>query len=211
MSRAEERISDGKKCSSGKDMEHQDICLVGDRPVLVPVDFSPESESAVLFAASLVEDARAPLVILHVAHEPSDKPGFYRREGKRDQVLPLEDIAVRMLDDFMEGIERRYPSVRTFAEARRMVVRGLPANRIIEVGERVSAQWIVLGSNGRSTLGKLLWGCVTDEVARKSEIPVSVVHHHGHCSGNVGFFVDSASRPRKQTGKVRLISGRVRA
>ncbi len=57
-----------------------------------------------------------------------------------------------------------------------MTVIGLPENRILEVAESIAADLIVLGSNGRSVLSKLLKGSVAEDVVRKSRIPVHVVH-----------------------------------
>ena len=39
-------------------------------PILVPVDFSPTSEAALLWAADMAACKVTPLVILHVVHDP---------------------------------------------------------------------------------------------------------------------------------------------
>ena len=46
------------------------------RPILVPVDFSPHSEAALVCAAELAGTLGNELIILHVVHDPGDAPGY---------------------------------------------------------------------------------------------------------------------------------------
>ena len=54
--------------------------------ILVPVDFSPSSESAMEYASALATCMHANLVVLHVVHEPFDTPGYYRKKGAADDL-----------------------------------------------------------------------------------------------------------------------------
>jgi nucleotide-binding universal stress UspA family protein len=165
-------------------MKRCEMDIVTDRPLLVAVDFSPESTAALLFASNLVAASGAPLVVLHAAQEPGGKPGFYRRESVGEQALPLEMLAERMLADYMCALRIEHPEAAGIERASQRVVPGLPAPRIMEIAEKIDAQLIVLGSNGRSTLGKLLAGSVSDHVVRRSDVPVTVVHSHGGVAQN---------------------------
>ena len=91
----------------GNDISRQEHARES-RPVLVPVDFSSCSEAALLFAAHFASCAQAPLLVLHVVHEPGNEPGFYRRERHPDSALmrPLEDIARDMLAEFVAELGR---------------------------------------------------------------------------------------------------------
>jgi len=132
-----------------------------------------------LFASNTVAASGARLVVLHVAGDPGGNPGFYRRESTHDQALPLAMLAERMLADYLRAVRIEYPNAVAIEGASQRVVPGLPAARIKEVAEKIDAQLIVLGSNGRSTLGKLLAGSVSDDVVRRCDVPVTVVHSHG--------------------------------
>ncbi len=150
------------------------------RPILVPVDFSSCSEAALLFAAHFAGCAQAPLLVLHVVHEPCNAPGIYRR-GQANSILtrPLEDVARDLLADFMADLHR-HESVRDMlAGARSRLVSGLPARRIREVALEEDAALIVMGSRGRSGLSLLSVGSVAAEVARHSPVPVTVVKAPG--------------------------------
>ena len=147
------------------------------RPILVPVDFSSCSEAALLFAAHFAACAQAPLLVLHVVHEPRDDPGFYRRgrQGYSGFMRPLEDVAGEMLADFIAELEVHEALREVLAAARTRLVSGLPARRIQEVALREDAALIVMGSHGRTGLSRLTVGSVAAEVARHSAVPVTVV------------------------------------
>jgi nucleotide-binding universal stress UspA family protein len=147
------------------------------RPVLVAIDFSSSSASAVLFAAHFAACVNAPLMVLHVVHEPSSEPGFYRRRGQSlgPSAKPLEDVARDMLTEFLNDLSC-YDSVRrTLADARTRLVKGLPAHRIQEVALQEDAALIVLGSRGRSRWWQLAASSVAAQVTRHSPVPVTVV------------------------------------
>ena len=151
------------------------------RPILVPVDFSSCSEAALLFAAHFAACAQAPLLVLHVVHEPGSDPGFYQRGRHPGSALtrPLEDIAGDMLADFLAELGRHDSIREALANARTRLVSGLPARRIQEVALREDAALIVMGSHGRTALSRLAVGSVAAEVAQHSPVPVTVVKGPG--------------------------------
>jgi len=83
------------------------------KQVLVPVDFSANSESALEFAAGIAECLEATLVVLHVVHDPSDAPGYYRDEQMSETtdgyLLRIGEAAERMLAKFLDRFRRRHP------------------------------------------------------------------------------------------------------
>ena len=74
------------------------------KPILVPVDFSAHSKTALLCAAELAETLGNQLVILHVVHDPGDAPGYYSVKGRDQQLQRMEDVAAKMLDEFFRKI-----------------------------------------------------------------------------------------------------------
>jgi nucleotide-binding universal stress UspA family protein len=165
--------------TQGTDMSKQ-TPLSERRPILVPVDFSSCSEAALLFAAHFAGCAQAPLLVLHVVHEPRQDPGFYRRGHANSPLLrPLEDVARDMLVDFITEVGRHDAIRETLTAAGTRLVSGLPARRIQEVALHEDAALIVMGSRGRTGLSRLTVGSVAAEVARHSPIPVTVVKGPG--------------------------------
>ncbi len=144
------------------------------QPILVAIDFSDDSEAALLWASNYTKCTKSPLIILHVVHDPADAPGFYRNEGD-DWAEPMAAVANQMADDFMQKMYEKHPSLSVIQEARLEFVQGLPPGRIVEFAEKEHAQIIVMGSCGRSGLCHILLGSVAERVAQISKIPVVIV------------------------------------
>ena len=66
--------------------------------ILVPVDFSAHSAAALELAAELADRLDAPLLVLHVLHDPAAAPGYYADVDREGQVASLEDRAREMLE-----------------------------------------------------------------------------------------------------------------
>ena len=56
-------------------------------PILVPIDFSPGSEAAILQAAELAEALQAPVTILHIVHDLTATPGYKELKGAKKQLV----------------------------------------------------------------------------------------------------------------------------
>jgi nucleotide-binding universal stress UspA family protein len=162
------------------------------KPIVVAVDFSQESESALLAAAGLADTTLdTPIVILHVVHEPAHKPGFYDRRGRGDSVLPLEYLARHTFTGFMTKMRQQYPEIARLQNVQEEMVSGLPETRIPELAKKFDAQLIILGCSGRGALSKLCYGSVSDMVKRVSDIPVRVVQLNGACGEDTQQVKDS--------------------
>lgn len=138
-------------------------------PILVAVDFSPSAEAAFRWAAGAARAFGAPLIVLHVVHDPEGAPGAY--QGPDQALQPLEQSARRMLDEFMQ----RTAPLRAGVHAADELVVGLPATRILEVADRENARLIVMGSRGRTGLKRILLGSKAERVVQLSPIPVTIV------------------------------------
>ncbi len=88
---------------------------------------------------------------------------------------PMEDVAADMLDEFIEDVRRTDSCSEVLASVRKLLVNGLPAQRIGEISIRENAALIVMGTHGRSGLSRLASGSVAGEVVLRSPIPVTVV------------------------------------
>ena len=147
----------------------------GKQPILVPVDFSSCSMSALLFASQLANCVGAPLLVLHVVHDQNHKPGLYTNNHSRSSIRPMEDVAADMLEEFIEDVRRNDSRTNVLVSVRTLLVNGLPAQRIEEISVRENAALIVMGTHGRSGLSRLASGSVAADVVLRSPIPVTVV------------------------------------
>jgi len=143
-------------------------------PILVPVDFSPNSEEALLFAAEMAACMQAPLIVLHVVHDPGDAPGYYAQRDE-NALMGLEDIAAEMMSEFMERMVTTHPKLRVLKKASTELVSGLPVTRILEVVEKTNPSMVVMGSRGRTGISHLLLGSKAEQVVRLCPAPVTII------------------------------------
>jgi len=148
---------------------------VANKPILVPVDFSPHSEAPLLCAAELGEALGSQLVILHVVHDPGEAPGYYAVKGRDKQLHRMEDVAAEMLEEFFSKMKKKHSGLAALENATTMLVVGLPVNRILESAKKVHARMIVMGSQGRTGLAHALLGSKAEQVVRLAPVPVMIV------------------------------------
>ena len=134
------------------------------RTILHPTDFSERSEFAFRLACSLARDYGARLTVLHVT-EPAMAvtcDGVLMFPPAVD-VLPLRERLQQL----------RPPDPKVQVEHR--VVEGNAAIEILRVAEETKCDMIVLGTHGRTGLGRLLMGSVAEQVLRRASCPVLTV------------------------------------
>ena len=145
------------------------------KPILVPVDFSPGSETALVNAAELAEKLDSGLVILHIVHDLNEAPGYYSVKGRGNQIRRMEDVAAEMLEEFFRKMKKKYSGLTALEQATTMLVVGLPVNRILESAEKINARMIVMGSQGRTGLARAMLGSNAEQVVRLASLPVMIV------------------------------------
>ena len=145
------------------------------KPILVPVDFSSNSEAALVNAAELAEKLGSDLVILHIVHDLNEAPGYYAVKGRGKQMRRMEDVAAEMLDEFFHKMQKEYSDLVALKQATTMLIVGLPVNRILESAEKINARMIVMGSQGRTGLARAMLGSKAEQVVRLAELPVMIV------------------------------------
>jgi len=145
------------------------------KPILVPVDFSPHSEIALMNAAELATKLESDLVILHVVHDLNEAPGYYSVKGRGKQLRRMEDVAAEMLEEFVRKMQKKHEALPALKDATTMLVVGLPVNRIMESANKIHARMIVMGSQGRTGLARAMLGSKAEQVVRLASVPVMIV------------------------------------
>ncbi len=143
-------------------------------PILVAADFSENSMKAVKWAIDLATAINATVVLIHIVHDRAEGPGYYKHE-KIDAMRPMEDVAEKMMQQFMEKLTEKNPSCKAFKNLETRIVTGLPVSRILETAENIDAKLIVMGSQGLTGLKHLLIGSKAEQVVRLANIPVTIV------------------------------------
>jgi len=133
--------------------------------ILHPTDFSKASEIALRVARSLARDLGARLIVLHVA--PVDT---YMEEGRLAAELDPGEYqhSLDAIRNRLDGPDLKYP-----VETR--LTHGFEADEILRVARDVASDLIVMGTHGRTGLGRLLMGNTAESVLPKADCPVLVV------------------------------------
>jgi nucleotide-binding universal stress UspA family protein len=145
------------------------------QPILVPVDFSEHSRAALRWAAEAAPCFDAPIIALHVVHDPEAGPGYYSRPERDGFLHRMEDAASALMEEFLEKVRNETPHLDKLRDLETMLVVGLPTTRIMEVAERTRARMIVMGSQGRTGLSRFLLGSKAQRIVQLAPIPVTIV------------------------------------
>lgn len=132
------------------------------RTILVATDFSKPAEQAFSLAHSLAKERGAKVVVLHV----STPPPIVLPEG----VITDVNVAYYLTGIRKQLAEVRSPGGDVVVEHR--LEQGDPAETVIRVADEVKADWIVIGTHGRTGLMRLLMGSVAEQILRRAKCPV---------------------------------------
>lgn len=127
-------------------------------------------------ACELASATGADLLALHVIHDPGSMPGYYTKALLKKPLLGrIEDSAAAMLEEFLDRMGKADAKNGNCRKIESILVRGLPATRIVEVAQQREVKMIIMGSRGHSGMKRLMVGSVAEHVVRLSPIPVTVV------------------------------------
>ncbi len=139
------------------------------RSLLVPVDFSPLSLTALACARQLAPDAE--IVVQHVfkvAFEDKWQYAGVDRETILQQRIAARRLATQRLVELCEAARLPNPQVRL------QVSDGHPAQQIVRQQQNRRSDLIVIGKQGDNALGNLLIGSVTRQVIAKAQCDVLI-------------------------------------
>jgi nucleotide-binding universal stress UspA family protein len=135
------------------------------RTIVHPTDFSESSQAAFRLACSVARDYGAPLLVVHVVRPPATvayEAGsmLFDPESYRDEMR-----------EKLDRVRPRHPGVRVGHR----LAEGDPAAEILALAREAGCDLIVMGTHGRTGLGRLLLGSVAEQVVRKAACPVLTV------------------------------------
>ena len=146
--------------------------MISLKKILVPTDFSDQSDKAVRYGVELANKFGAELFLLH-AYEAT--PIMY---GEGGAVSPpsTADIAASALKCLNE-VE---PTGGDNLQVHRKVVEGHAVVEIVRYAKEHDVDLIVMGTHGRGAIAHMLIGSVAENVVRKGPCPVLVVRDEEH-------------------------------
>jgi nucleotide-binding universal stress UspA family protein len=136
--------------------------------ILCPIDFSDHSIHALDHAVAFAKWYGSSLTLLHV--RPPAPVAYPVGPGMVATFLTPQERAALL--DAMHRIEReRCNGITCTAE----VVEGPPAAEILSQAESMAADFVVMGTHGRSGFERLMLGSITEKVLRTAACPVLTV------------------------------------
>jgi len=139
------------------------------KKILVPIDFSKTSETALPWAASLAAESNAELILLHVVEKfPIDY--VLGRELMNETITPLMKQAEAELKRMAGSLSKS-----TGANVSAVVRDGKPFEEICSAAQKLSADLIALTTRGHTGLKRVWLGSTAERVVRHAFCPVLVV------------------------------------
>jgi universal stress protein A len=134
------------------------------KTLLVPVDFSSTSNRALLVAKELASSIDGELVLIHTFEQP----------------FTLGELSPLLMQQFYEeAVPSATRSLESLAKAhgitRTLFREGAPGPEICRAAEELKANFIVMGTHGRTRLRHLVTGSVAAYVIRHASSPVITV------------------------------------
>jgi nucleotide-binding universal stress UspA family protein len=135
------------------------------RTILHPTDFSKPCEEAFRLACAVAKDRSARVLVVHVAVPPPASPTHM------PVPLPLPEDHRAKLEEMVRGIRATAPNVPVDYR----ILDGDAAPEIVEVARQTPCDLIVMGTHGRTGLGRAFMGSVAEQVLRTAPCPVLTV------------------------------------
>lgn len=139
------------------------------KKILIPIDFSSGSESALKVAAQLAKKYNSELHVLHLLELPFNMVDPMHETSELPEAMFFMKMAHKNFEafldkDYLEGIN---------------VIEGIQNNTafegIIDTAHNKDIDLIVMGSRGASGLKEMVIGSNTEKVVRTSDVPVLVI------------------------------------
>ncbi|MDH5299165.1 MAG: universal stress protein [Desulfobulbaceae bacterium] len=140
------------------------------KKILVPVDFSENSQKILQSAQFVAEKFQAKLAIVFVVQSIDDYSGFF---------VPHMPIA-QFEEELLEGAKTKMASF--LAENVKAtgyesaVLAGDVAEEILRYADEKGVDMIVMGTHGYKGVEKILFGSVAEQVVKKAPCPVLTIN-----------------------------------
>ena len=158
--------------------------------ILVPVDFSPYSATALRYAADIAGRFGSSVLVVHVLSRESGAQDAQRRLQERGLWLPggapaagtpagsetvLADIVTTQREHIYTELVQVLPPQLVSCPVELRVLVGPPFERILETAVREKSALIIMGTHGRTGLSRVVLGSIAERVTRLAPCPVLTV------------------------------------
>lgn len=133
--------------------------------ILVPIDMSVFSITALQYAEDVAEHFGAEIAVVHVVEHETQSAKAAEADSEAEAEQALRSTIARMLLDH-----------NVVHQSLRIELRhGSPAQEIVKASQEIHADLIIMCTHGRSGLSHVLMGSVAERVVRRSPCPVLTI------------------------------------
>ena len=149
------------------------------RRILVPVDFSPDSEKAVRYGIEIGRSRNSQVFFLNVLNQ---------RIVEAMQELAAKGYTDEFHESLKKMVEERERELRAFVPeewraglpCEFLLRKGRPAEEIIAAAKEFEIDLVIIGTHGRSPLASRLMGSVAHAIVSEAPCPVLLVRPIAH-------------------------------
>lgn len=135
--------------------------------VLVPIDFSDYSKSALKYAVNFAKSFNAEIILIYVV-----EPVIYPPDFSMGQIA-MPSINTEWDDRAKEELQKLAKSeIVGSANVKTVIKTGKPFVEIIETAKEENVDLIIIATHGRSGVEHILFGSTAEKVVRKAPCPV---------------------------------------
>lgn len=142
--------------------------------IVFPVDFSDSTDQLVQAAIDFAKRTNGKIFLIHVA--PSDI-GFAIGDMGFQYFPEVEQNEIKEELKLLNNLEQQI--LAQDVECEHLLRQGIAKDVILEYAEEKKADFIVMGSHGRSGIYDVFVGSLTKDLTKSSKIPVLVIPCHG--------------------------------
>lgn len=138
------------------------------RHILCPVDFSPSSMQALGFAVDLARQSNGTITLMNALEWLSEE------EPREYEHFNVPEFRRHLMTDAEKRMKALVPD-ETWLTVETVVAGGRAYHEILAVANDRKVDLIVMGAQGRTGIGKVMFGSTTEQVLRRAACPVLTV------------------------------------
>ena len=140
------------------------------RKVLVPLDFSDDSQRALHYGLALAATVQAQVALLTVIEDSFPYPELFAWDHPDEEFYKsMRERALHHMGEVLAG------AAAPAGDIEKLVVRGRPRHEIVTVAADIGADLIVLARHGSSGIRHAFMGSTAESVLRHAGCPVLVL------------------------------------
>jgi len=137
------------------------------KKILVPIDFSDYSKSALKYAVNFCKDFNAEMILIYVVEPVIYPPDFSMGQIAIPSVNAEWDERARQELDKLAKEQ-----IPTGVTVKSIIKTGKPFIEIIDTAGELDVDLIIIATHGRSGVEHILFGSTAEKVVRKAPCPV---------------------------------------